>query len=236
MLGMSVKKTWKIVTILIAGIMVTLVTLYLSIDRIAILSLSRAYNLDISYARLKRFSPTGFSFTSLTCVDKKRKAGISSGSADIKADFRDMTVDFILRDVHFIKGSAQDTPSYDSLTSLVAAPFKSNWQYLQMSGSVRPLMDGLEVKSFTASSDSMKLTLKGSVHANGIIKSDIVIYFSPGLSRDIPQELSSTLLRDEPDGWKSLSVNLSGDYKKPAVEVTGKLFRLSVKEVSTAEK
>ena len=205
--------------------------LYAAIDRLAVYALSKTFNLELNYGRLKRSGIMQFGISDLTCVDKARGFGISSEQATIKPDFRSMAVDFDFHGVRFIKKASEASAPLDSLSKIVGEPFAGNWNYTRMSGSLRPIRGGLEITRFDAEGKEMRISLKGSVLQNGTIKSDINISFSPELTQKMPEELSAVLLTDETGGWKALSVSLSGDYKSPAIQVTGKLFRLSVKEV-----
>ena len=76
--------------------------------------------------------------------------------------------------------------------------------------------------------DEIKLSIKGTVSDENIINTDITIYFSDKVTGRVPEELSRVLMRDEDGGWKSLAVNLKGNYNTPSIEVAGKLFRLKI--------
>jgi len=214
----------SIAVILTAGI-------YATIDRIAIYALSRALNLDVTYDGIKRAGILQFDFSRLTCVDKTRRSGIFSERASIRPDFGSKAVNFDFYGVRFIKSSSGRSNSLDSLSKIVKEPFSGNWNYVRMSGSLRPIPGGLEITRFDAEGKEMRISLKGSILRSGNIKSEINISFSPESAKKIPEELSTVLLSDGIGGWKVLSVNLSGDYKSPSMQVTGRLFRLSVKEI-----
>ena len=79
----------------------------------------------------------------------------------------------------------------------------------------------------------MKVFLKGILfYSQDRADIGVTIQFSPDLLKKIPRELSETVLKGSADGWKSLSVDLKGSFKSPSIEVTGRLFKLSIKEIS----
>lgn len=217
--------------IIITVVAILAVGTYAAIDRIAVYALSRVFNLEIKYSGLKRSGITQFTFRRLTCVDKARGFGVSADEALIKPDFRSMAVDFDLQGVRFVKKTSDRMAPIDSLSKIVEEPFTGNWNYMKMSGSVKPIRGGVEMTRFEAAGDNMKLKMDGSVLESGPIEAVINISFSAESAKKIPAELASVLLSDEDGGWKTVSVNLSGNYRSPSIQVTGKMFRLSVKEI-----
>jgi len=210
---------------------------YISFGRIAVWFISRACNLDISYISLRHTFPARFWFKGLTVLERKTGFGFFSRSAEISPCrkgpfFKDFAVDFDLRDVNFTKRSGREIASYDNLTELVAIPFASSWIYNRVSGSLRPVPNGMEVNRLSALSDDIRLKASTVIHYDGNLKSDITISFSGTITQKIPKELSNMLLKQEAEGWKSLSVSLSGNYRSPSIRVSGNLFRLSIEEAS----
>jgi hypothetical protein len=221
----------KIIIIIILAVILA-VAVYAVIDRIAVYALSRACNLEIKYGRLERSGIIQLDFLRLACVDRARGFGISSERATVRPDFRKWGVDFDLHGVRFLRKASEASTSLDSLSKIIEEPFTGNWNYMRMSGSLRPIRGGIEITRFKADGEEMRISIKGSVFRDGTIKSDIDISFSAKMTEKIPEELSAVLLSDEPGLRKGLSVSLTGDYKSPSIQVTGKLFRLSVKEVA----
>ncbi len=72
------------------------------------------------------------------------------------------------------------------------------------------------------------MVLKGTLKNCTTIKSEVTIYFADKLTGKIPPELTNLVLKGEDGGWKSLSVQLDGDYSKPSIQVSGRLFRLNI--------
>jgi hypothetical protein len=207
---------------------------YAAIDRIAAYALSKAFDLELKYDGLRRSGMMRFDVSGLTCVSRTGGFGISSERATIIPDFRSMAVGFDFYGVRFIRKEPGAHASLDSLSKIVEEPFTGNLSYARISGSAHPIPDGLEITRFDAEGREIRISLKGSVLRGGTIQSDIKISLSPELTEKIPEELSAVLLTDETGGWKTLSVSISGDYKSPSIQVTGKLFRMSVKEVSAS--
>lgn len=215
-------------------------TLYLSSGRIIIYVASKMCGMNISYKSLRNASFTEISFNDLNVIDGGTGLGFFSKYAKMRpiwhaGFFQDMTIGFDLRDVRFIKKGEEKAGAYDTLAGLVFTPFNSRWSYKEISGKVRVYREGLYIKDLQALSDEIKLLFTGTVYRDKTIDSDIVIIFSDKLIEDIPEELSNVVLRDEKDGWKSLSVSLTGDYKAPSIQVSGKLFRLNIGTTSDSK-
>lgn len=214
----------KIVSAIIIFLLL-LIALYLSFDRVAIYVFSKTHNLDITYKGLRRISTGELLFHDLGIIDKKIGIGIFSKSGKVAPGAQ---ISFDMRDVHFIKNGKEPAAAYDSLTDLVAIPFNSRWTYKEISGKITRSKNGIDIQELTAIGDEIKLSIKGTVSGDNIIDTAITIYFSDKLLREVPEELSNVLMRDEDGGWKSLAVNLKGNYSAPSIEVSGKLFRLKI--------
>ena len=210
------------------------ITIYLSFDKITIFVISKLYNLDISYKSLNKSSIDGFVFENLKVLNRPMALGFFSSKATLKpvwkANFlKTANFDFKFKDVHFIKGREEGPKAkYDTLTQLVAIPFEGRWTYKEIAGVVEIFSNGLTLKRFSANGREIRLTLSGDIFYNNVVDAEISIYFSKDVLKDIPPELHSVIMRDEPDEWKSFSVKLKGDLKSPSIQVSGKLFRLNI--------
>lgn len=203
--------------------------IYMSLGHIAVYLFARANNLDISYSSLVG-SGTNLIFKNFRVTNKALGLGISAGTAAIRPKLKGYEFDFA--DVRFLKKDGDETTSYENLAGLVAVPFKGSWVYKEISGEVEPYSNGLEVKKLDAVSDEIKLHITGKFNADNTVDTDIKIYFGPGITKKIPEELSKVILTDEDAGWKSLSVGLAGNYAEPSIQVSSKLFRLNIKSIS----
>ncbi len=201
----------KITTAFIAsGILIAALVsiLYFAIPGVSIALLAKAYNLDISYGNA-RFTPH---------FGAKDEKGFNIG-----VDLRDVRISK--------KGALAD--AYENLGALVSAPFDGSLKYREIRGVIRPRSGRILIDELTADGDDIKVNLKGALFfVEERADLDVVIQFSQSLLKKIPRELSEAILKECPGGWKSLSVNLKGSFKSPAIEVTGRLFRLSIKEMS----
>ena len=216
-----------------AALVVLAAMLIVFLPHISLRAFASAYNLDLQYKDLKRASLSRMVFDDLTVIDRVKGIGVSSRNATIDLmwslpNLSDSTVGFCLYDVRFVKSAGEAAASYDTLDSLVALPFSSNWIYKEISGKVRSSKGDVKLKDFLAKSDLLKLSLSGEIHRDNTIKSDIVIYFSDELTGKIPPELTRLVLTQEEPGWKSLSVKLEGNYAMPTINVSSKLFRLNI--------
>lgn len=202
---MSKKKiAFLAVVIITASVFLT----YLAIPRISIALLARAYDLEISYKSAY--------FTPYIGADKTEglKVGI---------DMKDVRISK--------KGGAVKT--YDSIGALVSAPFDGSLKYREIRGTLRPQFGRIFIDDLIADAGDMKISLKGVfIYAEDTADLEVVINFSQNLLKKIPRELSDTVLKSSQDGWQSLSVHLKGSFKSPSIELTGRLFKLSIREVS----
>ncbi|MDD5428838.1 MAG: hypothetical protein PHI58_06380 [Candidatus Omnitrophica bacterium] len=225
----------KFIAVLLLILGVIAVVLYLYADRIAVAVLEKNYGITIKYAKCsKNLLSCEFTFTDLLVTSKETGMGILSKTAKIKLLPKDRTalINFALTDGNFLKKPEAVPAHYDTLTALVAAPFDSGWQYRSISGQVEPSEKGMKLNDFMATSDEIKLSLNGELFSTGTIEAKAMIYFGAAITDKIPPEFAAMILTDEKDGWKSLSVTLTGDPNKPAVQLKSKSFRLSIKAVS----
>ncbi len=201
--------------------------------QVVVFIFAKSNNLDISYGRLQTIGFADFVFTDLKATQRGNGTGLFSSSAKVRItlngpDPRKARTDFLLKDVHFITGGAAKETSYNNIDGLIAMPFNALFNYEEISGKISPTPDGLYVNDLKAAGDSIKLSFDGLLTRDNRIKADIGISFEGKLADKIPPELTSMVLRDSDDGWKSLTVKLEGDLAKPSIQVTGRLFRLNI--------
>ena len=123
--------------------------------------------------------------------------------------------------------------AYENFGALVSAPFDGTLKYQEIKGVIRFKPGRLVIDKLVANGGDIKFSLKGTFfYAEDKADLDVIILFSQNILKKIPRELSDVVLKESADGWKSLSIKLKGSFKSPAIELTGKLFRLSIKEVS----
>lgn len=213
----------------IAALAAVAAIIYLSYDRIAVYIFAKSNGLDIAYEGLKR-AGVRMIFKKLEAASGSRGLGISAGSASIDPKLKGF--DFVLTDVRFLKKGGGGTSSYDDVAGLVAVPFNGNWVYKEISGTVVLLPNRVEAKRIEAVSDEIKLKASGTFGYDNAIDTDITIYFAETLTKKIPQEFLAIVLADEGAGWRSLSVHLTGNYAKPSIQVSGKLFRLNIRALA----
>ena len=221
---------------LIAAVLLlaVLATIYLSLDRMIIFTLSRIYHVNISYTALKKDAVNGYSFENLKVFNKQAGIGFFSARSNLKLNkktsiFKSLDIDFKFRDVHFITGKPEDAKSgYDTLDKLVAVPFEGRWTYKDVSGTIEIFSNGFSLKDFTANGSLIRVSASGDIFYDNKVDMTVTIYFSREVLKDIPQELRSVIMNDEPQEWKSFSVRMRGDYRAPSLQITGKLFRLNV--------
>lgn len=220
--------------VIIALILIIIGAVYLSFDKIALFVLSKFYNIDVSYKEMVKDREKGYSFEDLKIMNRKMGIGFFSGRATLRrlptsSIFKSLNFDFKFKDVHFVREKSEDRKkAYDTLEGLVAVPFEGRWTYKEISGIVEIFSNGITLKNFTADGKEIRLLVSGDLYYNNVVNADITIYFSKDVLKDIPPELHSIIMKDEPQEWKSFSVNLKGDYRTPSVQVSGKKFRLNI--------
>jgi hypothetical protein len=222
------------VLIIAVIILAAAATVYLSLDKIIIFTLSKFYNLNISYTAMSKNPKEGYLFESLKMVNNKMGLGFFSAGAAFKPVqkfnfLKSLDFDFKFRDAHFIK-SSKNMPKteYSTLEGLVAVPFEGRWTYKDVSGTVEVFSNGFTLKRFAANSREIKLFVSGDIFYNGMVDINITAAFSKGALKDVPPELHSVIMNEEPEEWKSLSVKLKGDYRSPSVQIYGKMFKLNI--------
>ena len=219
---------------IIAIIIIAGMVSYNAYERIALFALSKFYSLEISYKSLIKDKQNGLVFENLRVTNKKMGLGFYSKHASLKpvrgANFlKTINFDFKFKDVHFIKNRKEVVKTrYDTLSELAAMPFEGRWTYKEISGVAEIFSNGLTLKNFAANGKDIRLTLSGDIFYNNIVDVEISIYFSKDVLKDIPAELHSVIMKDEPNEWKSFSVKLKGDMNSPSVQISGKLFRLNI--------
>jgi hypothetical protein len=230
MLGgpIEMKRGW--VFLFAATLAIVLAMLAMSFDRLAIYILAEHYALEASFKKAGGL----FRYRELNVFDKKTGLGMLAAEARFKPAWdKKPVLDFELKSVSFIRNKARGADAgTDTITTLVAMPFEGRWVYREVAGRIIPLGNGIRIQKLSATSDDIRLLLSGIVYNNSSINCDMEIHFSSGAMTRIPDELSNVLLADEKDGWKSISVHLEGNYKKPSIRISSKRFRLNIRTIT----
>ena len=209
-------------------------TSYLWFDNIVIFALSKFYDIDISYKSLNKSVQGEYAFEDLKIMNRKMGLGFYSQRATLKpllksSFLKSIDVDFKFKDVHFLKSKEEKYKGrYESLTELVSIPFEGRWTYKDITGSAEIFSNGMTLKDFAATGREIRVLLSGGIFYNNVVSIDITIFFSRDVLKDIPPELHTVIMRDEPDEWKSFSVKLQGNLSSPSIQVSGKQFRLNI--------
>ena len=207
---------------------------YMSFDRIAFFVLSKFYNTDVSYKSITKDPLNGYTFENFRAMNKKMGFGLFSTRAYFKPvgkmDFwKSLEFDFKFKDVHFVKQRTETLKaSYGNPEELVAMPFEGRWRYKEINGTIEVYSNGITLKKFSADGNQIRLFISGDIFYNSVIDANVTILFSKDVLKDIPPELHSVIMNEEPKEWKSFSVKLKGNYRSPSVQISGKLFRLNI--------
>jgi hypothetical protein len=223
----------KLLIVFAATIAISALALYATADRIALFIISRNCNVSIRFGHMANEAFRKFDFADMTIIDNKSGIGLKAKKAVIRPFWGEivsgtMAMDFTLSQVGFIKQKDEKSDNYDTFEGLAAVPFNSQWTYLDLSGALQTSRGDIHLRDLKAMSDVIKFTITGDFLSNANINADITVYFSDALFNKIPKKFIKGVLKEEGDGWKSFSMKLSGNYKAPSLQVTGKQFRLSI--------
>lgn len=228
------KKKTRILFLAIAAALICLVA-YLNFERAAVYIFAKANGLEVTYRGVRRGAPGEFLFRDLAIVESKSGIGLRANEAKIRVSasgpaLNGISLIFDMEEVNFIKAVSSES-SFSDVEGLVSGAFSDNVKYEKLSGCVKRSGDSIEIKDLVATGDLMRTNLSGRMGRSGDINLDCVIYFSEQIKRKIPKEVSEIILKDDTAGWPSLSVHIEGDYKAPAINISGKHFRLNIREV-----
>lgn len=226
--------------LLIAAVIAVLAAaaLYLLSNRILIYVISKIYGMELKCGSIEGSPFSEMRITDLTAFNKNAGFGISATDARIinKSGlniFDNVGLEMDVKDLYFIKGPSKE--NYNDIPNLMMVPFNSKWKYSMISTKVRLFKEKITISAFNAVGDDIKLDFNGDLFYDNRISGNMKIYFSQTLLKKIPEPLADEALSGEADGWKSLQLNISGDYKSPSINISSKLFRMNVKSVVTAE-
>jgi hypothetical protein len=228
---MRLRRYLLVILIACAG----LFTAYMNLDRIALFAVSKLYSQEISYKHLAK-DPVSAALIldDLRIINNKLGVGFFSQRATIKPTWganwlKSVLLEFKFKDVHFLKKRTDENKTtYDTLSQLISMPFEGRWMYKEVSGLVEIFSNGITIKRFSADGKEMRLVVTGDLYYNNTADVDVTIYFSKEVLKEIPPELHSVIMQDEPNEWKSFSVKIKGNLNSPAIQITGKVFRLNV--------
>ncbi len=211
--------------------------IFLSRERIGLYLISRSYGLEVSYAKLAKGPSGEYILSGFRALYRKADMGISSREARVTPAWRfaypvRFHADFKLRDVKLLAGMRG---SGGGIASLISIPFEERWTYDEVSGRIETGDDAIYIKYLSARGDEISFSFSGILRAKKTLDADLVIYFSKDAATAVPEAFQETVLSNEGEGRKSLSVHLAGDLKAPSVTLSGKMFRLNVKTVTNGK-
>ena len=216
-----------------AALLSVITALVIFYGHITAAAFSTLSDTDISYKQVRACSINELIFKGLSVIQRKDGMGVSAVNGSVKfaliAERRlELAADFALNDVRFIRAGSPKESSMNSIDGLIAAPFSSFCKYATVSGNISAIKNGMRIRNFLASSDTIRFSLDGTLTEDNVIDASITIYFADSLIGNISPELSSMILKGDSQGWRSLSFRVQGDLAKPSINVTGKLFRLNI--------
>ena len=196
--------------------------------------LEKVYDIVFCYKHCRPALSGQIIFDDLSIFSRKTGYGFICKAAELRPELSSgsFALNFNLRDVSFTKEGGCEEPRYDSIAALAAIPFDKKWKYGYIQGRIEPGENKVGIRNFKLSGNDITANFNGSFTYDGLIDFDIKIYFSSALTAKIPPELANTILGEEKDGWRSLSVKLAGDPNKPSVQISSKLFRLNIRAIS----
>ncbi len=222
-------------TAVIAAVIFVLAALIaISFDRLAIFAASRYSGIRISYSGLARDASGRIIIKALDIEDAKNGLGLTAKKAAIrppvlKSFLKDgLGLVFELDNANFRISSKSHGGGSDVLRDIALIPFEGAWNYSKISGEIAIMRGETKIKNFSALSRDIRLTLDGALYGKDLIEARVKIAFSKSVIEKFPAELTNVVMREEPDGWKVVSIDLKGDPRKPSITFSGKLFRLNI--------
>lgn len=211
------------------------ILIYVISPRALIYIFAKNNGLNVSYKTLDRRGFREFRFGELKIINAAG-LGVYSESAvvlpEIRAEAAGRTnVLFTLNNVRFLHDAKKDNVSHDDLIQTLAMPFSGDRIYEEISARIELSNDRVYIKDLAASAGDIRLEIAGTIYRDGKVDGNVRIFFSNNVVAALPEELTNTILAQEKDGWRSLEVNVSGDYIRPSVQISGNMFRLKIKEV-----
>lgn len=228
----------KIVIGGIAALVIAAAALYMTWDRIVIYFVAEKYDVAISYTSVRNQNFRELQFENMRIIDRARGSGLFALHAKLwpaiglQAEGA-RSVSFELKGVKFIPSVKKEKASErDYMMDIIALPFDGKWAYKDMAGDLAEHEKGIYVRKFVASGDMMNLSVNGYLFKNNVVDLNLTVYFSPAMLKEVPDSVTGVVLKQETGGWKSLSAHLTGDLSQPSIELSGKLFRLNIKQIS----
>jgi len=205
-------------------------------DHLLLHTLAKSSSLDLSYKSLHKQGGGKLRLNDLRLTGKTSGLGISSEEAFVTPKllhfgFKGVIFYFSLNRVRFLSNVKSGPDKFDDIASLVSLPFSKNWVYENISGNLEMSKRGLILKDIKAAGNDITLALNGIINSDNTADLDIKIGFSKSVYERIPKELSGLVLAGEEGQWKNLSVHLTGNFSKPSIQLSSKLFRLNIKEI-----
>lgn len=233
MLGVTMSK--KAIAVIAVIVISAAVLAVLNLDKIIVYYFAKTNGLDVGYSGIRWQGLDGLVLGDLRVTEKKSGLGLYSSSAVVRlAENRTaggMVIDFDMKDTNFIS-AAPSEGAFGDVTGLVAGAFSDKVKYVELSGRLSRFGDTLKIERLTATGDLMKLDTAGTINGSGGLSLDCTIFFSDQIKSRIPKELSDVILKEEQGKWPSLTVHIEGDYRAPSINVSGRRFRLNIRQAA----
>ena len=224
----------KIAIILIIIVILAALTA-IAFDRLVIFAVSKYAGIGISYSGLIKDSSGAIIMKGLDVEDHRRGLGLMAKRAIIRLRLKPFFKDgvgfiFELDEANFKmfskgpKASGLDEP----LRDIALIPFEGGWNYSKISGEISIMRGETRIKDFFAASRDIRLGVDGTAYGDDLIDARIKISFSKSAVERLPEELTNVVMNEEPEGWRTISIDLKGNPKKPSITFSSKLFRLNI--------
>ncbi|MEA3305443.1 MAG: AsmA-like C-terminal region-containing protein, partial [Candidatus Omnitrophota bacterium] len=113
----------------------------------------------------------------------------------------------------------RDVDLLNSVSAMLEMSKIPDIEFDAIAGAVKFYKDGIHIKRLSAYNDAMRISGDGRVNAEGVLNCNVNFSFSKNITDMIPDIGKAIILKDEGDGWMGLSLNVTGNYKRPSLRL-----------------
>lgn len=124
----------------------------------------------------------------------------------------------------------QDINLLTSVSNMLTIPKMPDVEFREIDGILNFKRDALYVKNIAAETEAMKIKGSGWLAKDGGLNCKFHFSFAAALTNNIPDIIKTTLLTSEEDGWMGITLNATGNYARPSLQIDSETFKLNIRE------
>ena len=124
----------------------------------------------------------------------------------------------------------QDINLLTSVSNMLTIPKMPDVEFKYIDGVLNFQKDALRIKNIAAETDVMKIAGAGWAGKNGDLNCRFHFSFGGTLLNNIPDIVKATLLTDEGGGWMGITLNATGNYARPSIQIDSETFKMNIRE------